>query len=169
MKPRIGKWAGIVAGLAFLDLFTKQLAVAAAAGFWTLGGNFATLFPTYTHIATVAPFFNLVLVFNEGISFSMFNFGGAAARWTLTILAATITGFVIREMLREKDITHKYAWAIIAAGAIGNIVDRIRFGAVVDFLDFHAFGHHWPAFNIADALICVGVGILVFVKKKKIR
>ena len=74
-------------------------------------------------------------------------------------------------MFKEKQAFAKFALALILGGAVGNIIDRIRFGAVIDFLDFHAFGYHWPAFNVADSAICLGVMLLlyqmIFMKKEK--
>ena len=74
-------------------------------------------------------------------------------------------------MFQEKDGFSRCCLALMLGGALGNIIDRLRFGAVVDFLDFHAFGYHWPAFNIADSAICIGVILLIyqmtFVKKEE--
>ncbi len=127
-----------------LDLGTKALILNAL----TLGSQIE-----------VTPFFNLVLAMNKGISFSMFSGAGA---WVLTSLAIIICAFLIYFMVKEKNKFCKTCLALILGGAIGNIVDRIRFKAVVDFLDFHAFGYHWPAFNIADSAICIGVALLLF-------
>ena len=114
---------------------------------------------TPAQIIEVTPFFNLVYVLNRGISFSMFSNAGPII---LTFLAVLISLTVIYFMFKEKDTLSKTALALILGGAIGNIIDRIRFGAVVDFLDFHAFGYHWPAFNVADSAICVGVMLLLY-------
>lgn len=111
------------------------------------------------HIA-IAPFFNLVLTWNRGISFGIFN-DGAAGPFVLVALSLIIAaGFAV--WLWRTD----YKWLAVALGAViggalGNVIDRFRFGAVVDFLDFHAFGWHWPAFNIADSAICVGIAFAV--------
>ena len=108
----------------------------------------------------VPPFFNLVLTWNRGISFGMFN-DGAAGAYALAALSTTIAaGFAV--WLWRTD----YKWLAVALGAViggalGNVVDRLRFGAVVDFLDFHAFGWHWPAFNVADSAVCVGIAFAV--------
>ena len=106
----------------------------------------------------VTGFFNLVLFGNRGVAFSLLD--GAAGRWLLIVLALGIVcGLVI--WLRKVD-----QWMVglaigaIVGGALGNALDRVRFGAVVDFLDFHAFNWHWPSFNVADAAIVVGVGLL---------
>ena len=107
----------------------------------------------------VTSFFNLVLAMNKGISFSMFSNAGP---YLLTILALGICAFIVYLIFKEKDAFTRCCLSLILGGAIGNIIDRVRFGAVVDFLDFHAFGYHWPAFNIADSCICVGVVLLLF-------
>jgi signal peptidase II len=109
----------------------------------------------------VTEFFNLVLVWNTGVSFGMFRSGGEVGRWLLTGLALAITCVLLFWLRRERRLWPRLAIWLIIAGALGNVVDRIRFGAVVDFLDFHLFGYHWPAFNIADSVIVVGAVLLV--------
>jgi signal peptidase II len=108
----------------------------------------------------VWPFFNLVTVWNYGVSFGMFNTGGAAAAWIFSLLALAISAALVVWLLRTDRLLLTAALGLIIGGAVGNIVDRLRFGAVFDFLDFHAYGWHWPAFNIADAAISIGVAVL---------
>ncbi|MEK0084225.1 signal peptidase II [Benzoatithermus flavus] len=106
----------------------------------------------------VAPFFNLVLVWNRGVSFGMLAGSGA---WALTLVAAAIGAFLVVWLYREsRSVTRAALWLVLA-GAVGNVIDRVRFGAVVDFLDFHAFGYHWPAFNVADSAIVIGAGLIL--------
>jgi len=117
--------------------------------------------------ATVAPFFNLVLVWNHGVSFGMFGQHGGAGQDTimpylLIALAAVLVAFVTRWLLRAEKPAEAAAFGLIIGGAIGNIIDRIRLGAVLDFLDFHINDWHYPAFNIADSAIVVGAGIILF-------
>lgn len=112
-------------------------------------------------VLPVFPFFNLVLVMNKGVSFSMFSSDAEWMPWVLTGIGSLITIGIAYWLYIEKNILLKTALALILGGAIGNIIDRIRFGAVVDFLDFHAFGYHWPSFNIADTMICIGATILI--------
>ncbi|MBO5997153.1 MAG: signal peptidase II [Alphaproteobacteria bacterium] len=107
----------------------------------------------------VTPFFNIVFAMNTGISFSMFSNAGP---WILTAVAFVICAFIIYFIITEKDVFTRACLSLVLGGAIGNIIDRIRFEAVVDFLDFHAFGYHWPAFNVADSCICIGVVLLLF-------
>jgi signal peptidase II len=109
----------------------------------------------------VTSFFNLVLAWNRGISFSLFHSEEAYAPFALAALALAISaGLAI--WLRRVD--HRWpatGIGLVIGGAIGNVIDRLRFGAVVDFLDFHWGGYHWPAFNIADSAITVGVLFLI--------
>jgi signal peptidase II len=109
----------------------------------------------------VTPFFNLVLVWNRGVSFGMLNSLGDHGPWLLTLLAGAIGAFLIVWLLRETRPVTRLALWLVLAGAVGNAIDRLRFGAVVDFLDFHAFGYHWPAFNVADSAIVVGAGLIL--------
>jgi signal peptidase II len=110
----------------------------------------------------VTEFFNLVLVFNKGAAFS---FLASAPGWqtpffaTIAVVASFIVGFLI--VKSPGKILFCTGLALILGGAIGNLWDRLQWGHVVDFLDFHAAGWHWPAFNVADSAITVGAGILI--------
>ena len=106
-------------------------------------------------------YFNLVKVWNTGVSFSMFNNHGDAGRFALCALSLTVCAFLLHWMYREKNKLKIIALGLIIGGALGNVADRIRLGAVLDFLDFHIGGYHWPAFNLADSFICIGAGILI--------
>ncbi len=108
---------------------------------------------------TVTGFFNLVLYGNRGVAFSLFD--GAAGRWVLIILALVIIAALLIWLWRVEQWLVGLAIGLIVGGALGNAVDRVRLGAVVDFLDVHAFNWHWPAFNVADSAIVVGVGLLL--------
>lgn len=115
-------------------------------------------------IEVVPNFFNFTLVYNPGAAFGMF--GGLPDFWRRTVLiAVSIIALIVvfRFMLNEakEDRWAQAALAGVLGGAIGNIIDRFRFDAVVDFLDFYVKEHHWPAFNIADSAISVGVFVLV--------
>jgi len=109
---------------------------------------------------TVLPFFNLVTVWNYGVSFGMFSTGSGATAWIFSLLAVIIAGGLTVWLVRADRVLLTGALGLIIGGAIGNVIDRLRFGAVFDFLDFHAFGWHWPAFNVADSAITVGVAVL---------
>ncbi len=116
-------------------------------------------------------FFNWVKVWNTGVSFSMFNNYGQTGVIVLSGFALGVAAFLFYWLLQETNKLKIAALACIIGGAIGNVIDRVRFGAVLDFLDFHYKNMHWPAFNLADSFICVGVFILIameiFCNKKK--
>lgn len=111
----------------------------------------------------LTPFFNLVLVFNPGAAFSFLSDAGGWQRGFFIALALAASGWLvwlIRRHAAERLLP--LAASLILGGALGNVIDRIRFGAVVDFLDAHAAGWHWPAFNVADSAISAGVVLLVW-------
>jgi len=114
-------------------------------------------------------FFDVVLVFNKGAAFGML--GGLSEDLRRITLAATTVLAVgtIIYLLFSEYINYpraRVALGLIIGGAIGNIIDRIRFGQVVDFLDFYVRDVHWPAFNVADSAICIGVGLLLITSPK---
>ena len=107
--------------------------------------------------------FNLTLVFNPGAAFGMFADMADGVRQA-TLLGVTLLAlFVVWHIYKEVkgDSWSELALIAVLAGAIGNLIDRARFEAVVDFLDFYISSYHWPAFNIADSAICIGVGVLM--------
>jgi len=110
----------------------------------------------------LAPFFNLVLVFNKGAAFS---FLATAQGWqTLFFAAVAVVASAVISVLIYKNKNKSLfclGLALILGGALGNLYDRVTYGHVVDFLDFHIAGWHWPAFNVADSGITVGAGILI--------
>lgn len=114
----------------------------------------------------IAGFFNLVYVTNKGAAFSLLADVDAPWRhyFFLGIGSAALVGLSIAYW-NLRNITSLYSWslALIAGGAAGNLIDRIRFGAVIDFLDFYVGNYHWPAFNVADSAICVGVGLFLLI------
>src|ERR1700744_1888247 len=112
-------------------------------------------------VATVTPFFNLVLTGNRGVSFGLFNNNATMNTTIFTILAAVIVVALLVWMRRSPSTLIRCALGMIIGGAIGNVIDRLYRGAVVDFLDFHLGDWHWFAFNIADAAICLGVAALL--------
>lgn len=109
---------------------------------------------------TVLPFFNLVEVWNPGVSFGMFQ-QLVYGQWVLSALALAIIVVLSRMLCRTTDRIHAAAYSLIIGGASGNVLDRILHGAVADYLDFHAFGYHWPAFNVTDGAIFIGVVFLL--------
>ena len=106
-------------------------------------------------------FFNLVEAWNTGVSFSMFNNGGLIGIIFLSAFAIGVIIFLALWLRKETDKTVQVSLGMIIGGAIGNVADRIYFGAVYDFLDFHYKNMHWPAFNVADSFICIGATIII--------
>ena len=110
----------------------------------------------------VTPFFNLVLAWNRGISFGLFDSQQIWIGWLLVVIAVVIVVVLAFWLGRAESRLLAVALGMVIGGAVGNVVDRLRFGGpVMDFLDFHLFGYHWPAFNVADAAISVGAVALV--------
>lgn len=110
----------------------------------------------------ITGFFNIVLVWNRGASFGLFAGLGESASLILLILAFVISAGLAVWLARAHDRITAAALGLVIGGALGNAVDRIRFNAVVDFLDVHGWGYHWPAFNVADAAISVGLVLLLW-------
>ncbi len=120
--------------------------------------------PYGTAEAVIDGFFNLVHVRNTGIAFSMFADAPEWFRGTvLPLLSVAAIGVIVWMLARGGGLggRSRYALALILAGAVGNLYDRLVFGYVVDFLDFYISGLHWPAFNVADSAITVGAGLLI--------
>lgn len=109
----------------------------------------------------LTPFFNLVMAWNTGVSFSMFDNLGGAGVYVLSAFSLIVVGFLLYWLRDEKSVLIQMALGMIIGGAIGNVADRVRMGAVFDFLDIHAFGYHWPAFNLADSFICIGAALVI--------
>ncbi|MGI9488896.1 MAG: signal peptidase II [Geminicoccaceae bacterium] len=109
----------------------------------------------------VTSFFDLVLVWNRGVSFGMFNNAGAYGPWILSGLAIAVVIGLLWWLRQAETWLAVLALGLVIGGAIGNVIDRFRFGAVVDFLYFHVGDFHWPAFNVADTAICIGAGLLL--------
>ncbi|MEL6205464.1 MAG: signal peptidase II [Pseudomonadota bacterium] len=139
--------AGVIALLlAFIvDQGTKALVVANAAAL-KLG-------------IPVVPGFNLIFLRNDGVSFGLL---GAVPWWGLVALALGICSWLLVLLARTGSATEALAYGAIIGGALGNVVDRVRYHAVTDFLDFYIGITHWPAFNMADVFVVSGVGVLVF-------
>lgn len=112
-------------------------------------------------IVPVTGFFNFVVVWNRGVSFGILD---SASHWTPVLLSAVAIGIAILLLLWLRRVEDRFlagALGLVLGGAIGNVIDRVRFGAVFDFLDFHLGDYHWPAFNIADSAITVGVVLIL--------
>lgn len=102
---------------------------------------------------------NLVMAWNTGVSFSMLRDAGP---WLLSGLAVAVSIGLTIWLMRLSACLPSYAVGLIIGGALGNVVDRLRFGAVFDFIDFYVNNWHWPAFNLADSAISIGVVLLLF-------
>ena len=106
-------------------------------------------------------YFNVVRAWNTGVSFSMLNNYGNIGAWLLSALAVVIVLMLFHWLKHENDRLTQAALGLIMGGALGNVIDRLRFGAVFDFLDFHIGDAHWPAFNLADSFICIGAAVII--------
>jgi signal peptidase II len=112
-------------------------------------------------ILEITGFFNLVLVGNRGVSFGMFSSDTPWIQPAFAGFAAVIAVFLGFWLRRAENRLLAVSLGLVIGGAIGNAIDRLWHGAVIDFLDFHAAGYHWPAFNIADSAITIGVILIV--------
>ncbi|EME70213.1 lipoprotein signal peptidase [Paramagnetospirillum caucaseum] len=116
------------------------------------------------HSATrieVLPFFDLVMAWNRGVSFGIGNSGGEWNAVILSALAVAICVGMAVWLAKAETLPLQLALGGIIGGALGNVIDRARFGAVADFLDVHVAGYHWPAFNVADSAITIGAVFLI--------
>lgn len=115
----------------------------------------------YDSIPVIEHFFHITYVRNKGAAFSFLS----NASWrlpffiTVSIIAAGVILIAFRKLRDDQRLAH-ISLAMIFSGAVGNLIDRVRLGEVIDFLDAHWYRYHWPAFNVADSLICVGVFLL---------
>jgi signal peptidase II len=142
------QWLGLASILLMADQFTKVLIV----GFYHLGDS--------THVTS---FFNVVRAHNSGAAFSFLAGASGWQRWFFTVVglvAAVVIIWLLRSHAGQKLFC--FALACILGGALGNVIDRVLYGYVVDFLDFHWAGWHFPAFNIADSAITAGaIGLIL--------
>ena len=109
----------------------------------------------------VGDYFNIVRAWNTGVSFSMLNNYGNVGAWLLSGTALFIVIMLLFWLKKEGNRLVQVALGMIMGGALGNVIDRVRFGAVFDFLDVHIGDSHWPAFNAADSFICIGAALIV--------
>jgi signal peptidase II len=107
-------------------------------------------------------YFTLVMAWNTGVSFSMFAHSAQWMPLALTVAAVVVSGVLARLALRSNHRLERIGYAMVVGGALGNALDRVRFGAVPDFFYAHIGDLGWPAFNVADMGISVGVGLLLF-------
>ena len=147
-QPGWMRWLAVSAAVIAADLATKSMVSAAF---------------VYGEVREVTPFFNLVLAHNTGAAFSFLAGAGGWQRWFFTAIAIAISAAIV-VILRGHSGNRLYALALalVLGGAIGNLYDRVTLGYVVDFVQLHAAGYYWPAFNVADSAICVGVALLLW-------
>jgi signal peptidase II len=149
------KWLALALVILMADQFTKVLIV----GTYQLGDS-----------TRITEFFNVVRVHNSGAAFSFLAGAGGWQRWFFTVIgvgAALIILWLLKSHAGQKLFS--FAMACILGGAIGNVIDRLLYGYVVDFLDFHGLGWHFPAFNIADSAITVGAACLILDELLRVR
>lgn len=148
-------WLGLALIIFIADQFTKTLIL----GYYTLGDS-----------SFVTSFFNVVRVHNSGAAFSFLANAGGWQRWFFTGIGVVATLFIVW-MLRSHAGQKLFAFALacILGGAVGNVVDRVLHGYVVDFLDFHYGGWHFPAFNVADSGITIGAVCLILDELLRVR
>ena len=147
-RTSLAPWLGISAIVILCD----QLSKIVVDKMYTLGDGMA-----------LTSFFNLTLAYNNGAAFSFLDKAGGWQRYGFTALGLGVTGYIIYLMRRHAG-QRLFCWALalIAGGAIGNVIDRILYGHVIDFLDFHlASWGHFPAFNLADSAITVGAVLFI--------
>jgi signal peptidase II len=142
------KWLWLSGAVLVLDQITKYIAERALV--------------LYAPVE-VTPFFNFTLVYNPGAAFSFLSDASGWQRWFFVVVALGASLFIVwwLRMLHAGERWTAASLALILGGALGNVTDRLWHGHVIDFLDFHYAGQHWPAFNVADAAITVGALILV--------
>lgn len=148
MSRPLRQGLGLAALVVALDQATKYLV-------------FAGLQPPFGGI-TVTPFFNIVAVWNPGVSFGLFATGSPWTPLALTGLALAVAGVLTWWLRQARGWRLITSLGLLIGGALGNALDRALYGAVMDFLDVNWGGYHWPAFNIADAAITVGAGLLLW-------
>ncbi len=161
MKKNILISVLIIVGIILLDQLTKGILLYAITGTVPLIGSAWDIVPMSYLMTQVCDFFNIVFTWNPGASFSMLRGIGEAAPIIMVILTGAIIGFIGYYLFVRAKSYERVPLAMIMGGALGNLIDRIRFGAVVDFLDFHIGGWHYPSFNIADT--CIVIGVFLFI------
>jgi signal peptidase II len=124
----------------------------------------------YAESRPVTSFFNLVLVYNKGAAFSFLADAGGWQRWFFTLLGVVVGGFIVWLLYRHTgQKMFCLAVSLILGGAVGNVVDRVIHGHVIDFLDFHWRNTHFPAFNVADCAITLGAILLIVDELRRVR
>jgi signal peptidase II len=146
----LGRGLAAAAAAAILDQISKFLVL----GYFGEAG-------CGSHRAVVTAFLDLVVTCNRGVSFGMFNQSAEFSAIVFSVAAALIVALLIYWLTRVRNAFLAVAIGLIIGGAVGNVIDRLRLGGVVDFLYFHAGSWYWPAFNVADTAICLGVAAML--------
>lgn len=147
MNPALTRGLGLGALVVILDQATKL---------WALSALFDP--PRRIEILSVLDF---VPVWNRGVSFGLLSSDSSWGPWLLSGFALVVCGFLLAWLIRARSWPLIWGLGAVIGGAIGNVIDRVLYGAVVDFIDVHYAAWHWPAFNIADSAITLGVGLLL--------
>ncbi|MDB5934247.1 MAG: signal peptidase [Massilia sp.] len=148
-------WLGIAAIVVLCD----QISKIAVSRLFTFGEE-----------KVVTSFFNLVLAYNRGAAFSFLQNESGWQRYLFTGIGVVAVAFIVHQ-LRRHSAQRLYCWALalIMGGAIGNVIDRLLYGHVIDFLDFHFRGFgHFPAFNLADSAICLGAALFIYDELRRV-
>ena len=149
MSRKLSLFLTILVVGVILDQSTKLLVV------WAL--------PLGEQIPVIDGFFNLVLIYNRGAAFGLFANLSLEFAWIFFIITTSLVLGVVAYLwwrLPPDQTLAAVGFSLIFAGAVGNLIDRLRLGEVIDFLDFYVGRFHWPAFNVADSLVCLGAGFL---------
>jgi len=116
----------------------------------------------------VLPFLNWLLLFNPGAAFSFLAQGSGWQRWFFTLLGLAASAYIVYLLARTQlSKTMSWALSLILGGALGNVLDRLMFGFVIDFIDCHYGNWHWPAFNIADSAISIGAALIIWAELRR--
>lgn len=160
MKKISHVFAGIL-GIILIDQIAKCFLLFLITGSAFVYGPAWTVVPVPYLMRHVTNFFNIVFTWNPGTAFSMFRGLGDNMPIVMVVATGIIIAILLYYLLRRAKSYERTPLIFIVGGALGNLIDRIRFGAVIDFLDFHIGGAHWPAFNIADSFITIGVCLYI--------
>lgn len=148
LTPAMLKWLGLAIAVIALDHLTK----------WWVSSSL-----DHQEAITVLPFFSLVLVHNTGAAFSFLADAGGWQRWFFIAVGVIATVIIVRLLNRHAHESRMaFSLALVLGGALGNVIDRVMLGHVVDFLYFHYQDLGWPAFNVADSAISVGAALLIW-------
>lgn len=159
---KLGKILAAIFGIVVLDQIAKGVLLYLITGSAFVWGPAWSVIPVPYLMRHVTNFFNLVFTWNPGTAFSLFRNLGDNAPLIMIVAIGIIIGLLLYYLIARAKSYERVPFVLIIGGALGNFVDRIRFGAVIDFLDFHIGGLHWPSFNIADIFITIGVLLYIF-------